>query len=42
MAREGKMASASTHLRAYLALEPGSAEADEARQMLEKTQAPEP
>jgi len=40
MAREGKVASASTHLRAYLALEPGSVEADQARQMLEKTQAP--
>jgi hypothetical protein len=40
MAREGKMASASAHFRAYLALEPGSVEADQARQMLEKTQAP--
>jgi Flp pilus assembly protein TadD len=40
MAREGEMAGASTHLRAYLALEPGSVEADQARQMLANTQAP--
>ncbi len=40
MAREGKMAGVKTHLRAYLAIEPGSLEADQARQMLEKTQAP--